>query len=778
MNQIHYPGRLFHFLTCLIIAFIADVARMQLEPGLHSCQAEESPSHGLSAKEPWLPGTRSQWNGFDRYDFQVDGKDVLVVAPHRTAPGRPWLWHGEFFGHRPVPDVALLNEGFHIVAMKIPDLFGSPQAVQHWDTLYRELTEKHGFNRKPALIGVSRGGLYCYNWAAKNPNRVSCIYGDAPVCDLRSWPLGKGKGTGNSGEVPKLLKAYGVADVDQLLKTAVNPIDTLKPLAEHRVPLLHVYGDADTGVPWDENTGILADRYRELGGDITLIAKPGIGHVHGLDDSTPIIEFIVRHAGRALSAETPPIAIGSRRELFVDRLLIEQLDGAQLKMQNLRDEGAVLNFDQPWEGPHSGYVTMLKDGDRFRMYYRGISAPGPDGNPNERTCVAESTDGIHWTKPELNQYEFNGSRANNLVLADAAPVTHNFCPMIDQRPGVPAEQKYKAVGGTGKELFALSSADGVHWRKMQDAPILGPAQIPFPFTHLFDSQNLVFWSESENAYICYFRVWDGVRRVARSTSSDFHSWTPAVLMEQRHDDGVSPERAAPVEHLYTNQTSPYFRAPHIYLALAARFFEGRQVLSEQQAKALNVSADYFRDTSDAVLMSTRGGNVYDRTFLEGFLRPGIGLRNWVSRTNYPALNILQTGDTELSVYVNQDYAQPTAHVRRYTLRLDGFAALHADSSGGTLVTKPIIFDGERLSINFSTSAGGRLTFEITEPDGTPIPGFTSAECSEQIGNEVDRIVTWNSGSDVSTLKGRPVRLRIQIHDADLYSFRFMKEDSR
>lgn len=716
-----------------------------------------------------FPGTRSTWNGFERYDFEVDGKPVLVVAPRKSAPGRPWVWHGEFFGHRPAPDIALLGRGFHIVAMQIPDMFGAPRAVRHWEVLYKELTEKYGFGNRPALVGVSRGGLYCYNWAAAHPDQVACIYGDAPVCDLRSWPLGMGKGTGNSGEIPKLLSVYEVTTIELLLQKAVSPIDNLKPLADHKVPLLHVYGDADTGVPWDENTGIVAERYRQLDGDITLIAKPGVGHVHGLEDSTPIVDFIAKHSTLQLSTAAP-VDIGTRRELFTDRFLFEQLNNLHLQLHEPRDEGPVLYFDKPWEGPQAGYVTLLKDGDRIRMYYRGISAPGPDGSDHERCCVAESADGITWTKPSVGLYEFAGSTSNNIVLASAAPVTHNFCPMLDNRPGVSAVERFKAVGGTGKALFAYVSADGLKWTRQQESPILGPDQIPFPFIHLFDSQNVVFWSSSEDAYLCYFRVWDGIRRIARSTSKDFRSWTPAVMMEQRHDDGISPEQAAPVEHLYTNQTSPYFRAPHLYLAIAARFFEGRQVLTAEQARAIQVDPDYFRDTSDAVFMTSRGGHVYDRTFLEGFLRPGLGPQNWVSRTNYPALNPLQTGPAELSVYVNQDYAQPTAHVRRYSLRLDGFTSVRAGATEGELLTRPLIFSGDSLSINFSTSAGGGMFFELLDASGIPVPGFTRNDCQEQIGNEIDRIVTWKSGHDLSAIRGRVVRLRCLMRDADFYSF--------
>lgn len=246
-----------------------------------------------------FPGAKSVWQGYDRYDFEVDGRPVLVVAPKQPAPGRPWVWHGEFFGHKPAPDVALLGRGFHVVYMRVPDMLGSPRAVEHWNAFYRELTDKYGFAKKAALVGLSRGGLYCYNWAAANPDKVACIYGDAPVCDFKSWPGGKGKGKGSPRDWKLVLSCYGFEDEAEALAYDKNPVDNLAPLAAAGVPLLHVYGDADDVVPWDENTGLIAERYRKLGGQITLIAKPGIGHhPHGLDDPAPIVEFIAKHVGR------------------------------------------------------------------------------------------------------------------------------------------------------------------------------------------------------------------------------------------------------------------------------------------------------------------------------------------------------------------------------------------------------------------------------------------------------------------------------------------------
>ena len=249
------------------------------------------------SKEIMFPNPKGEWNGYVKHELTIAGKTVTVVAPKSAAAGRPWVWHGEFFGHKPAPDIALLGQGFHIAYMKINDMLGCPDAVKLWNQCHAELTGTYALSKKPALVGLSRGGLYCYNWATANPDKVSCIYGDAPVCDFKSWPGGKGKGKGDPRNWGFVLKLWGFKDEAEALAYKGNPVDSLAPLAAHHVPLLHVFGDADDVVPWEENTGLIESRYKTLGGSITLIRKPGIGHhPHGLDDSTPIIEFITKHA--------------------------------------------------------------------------------------------------------------------------------------------------------------------------------------------------------------------------------------------------------------------------------------------------------------------------------------------------------------------------------------------------------------------------------------------------------------------------------------------------
>jgi len=171
-------------------------------------------------------------------------------------------------------------------------------------------------------------------------------------------------------------------------------------------------------------------------------------------------------------------------------------------------------------------------------------------------------------------------------------------------------------------------------------------------------------------------------------------------------------------------------------------------------------------------MSSRGGDRYERTFMEGWIVPGPGLGNWVSRANYPACGIVPTGSTEMSLYVQRHNAQQSVHVTRYTLRIDGFVSVHAPYAGGEMITKPLRFTGKQLELNYATSAAGSVRVEIQDAAGKPIPGFALADCPEIIGDQIDRIVAWKQGSDLSKLTGQPIRLRFVMKEADLYAVRF------
>ena len=493
-----------------------------------------------------------------------------------------------------------------------------------------------------------------------------------------------------------------------------------------------------------------------------------------------------------------PLDIGSRRELFVDRYLIDRLQGAQLELHEPQPAEKVLEIDRPWENNFNYGYKVFQEGGEYHLYYlarktlkrKEHEKLNKDGSMNHgvlrSVSYARSQDGIHWEKPNLDLVEIDGSRENNVVMKG------RLIPFVDNRPGVPADRRLKATSShyrdrpgwknehplDGKkfvDLYLYESTEGLDFRKVQEKPVF-ITTLP----NGFDGIQSIFWSESENRYLLYFRYMTandgtGKRSVARSTSHDLLTWSKPVPMEYTTGGIVPPE------HLYEHQTVPYFRAPHIYVAFPSRFMKGRSALSKGVARAAGITADrtwgtdpdwLLRDCSDAAFMTSRGGILYDRTFMGVFVRPGPDTLNWVSRTNYPLQGVVQTGPEEMSIYVGRHYGHPSWHIQRLTLRLDGFSSVNASYGGGEMLTKPLKFQGSRLEINYSTSAAGGLRVEIQDVKGNPLPGFSISDCPEIIGDEIERTVAWKGGKDLGQIVGTPIRLRFVMKDADLYSLQF------
>ena len=222
------------------------------------------------------------------------------------------------------------------------------------------------------------------------------------------------------------------------------------------------------------------------------------------------------------------------------------------------------------------------------------------------------------------------------------------------------------------------------------------------------------------------------------TSDDFIHW------ENRRD--LQPND--PGEHLYTSQTHPYFRAPHIYIATPTRFVAERG------------------SSTEILLMTIRAGaDSYDRPFKEAWIRPGLDPERWGNRSNYAALNVVPTGPDEMSLY-------HASSGHRYVLRTDGFVSVNAGHEGGEMITHPFEYDGSELVLNCSTAATGSIRVEIQDGDGASVAGFEIGDCREIVGDAIEQTVSWLSGSDVSRLAGQPVRLRFVMRDGDLYSVRF------
>ena len=367
------------------------------------------------------------------------------------------------------------------------------------------------------------------------------------------------------------------------------------------------------------------------------------------------------------SADSDALDIDSRLELFVDDYLIDSLTGLKLKLHTPRRAGKVMVFDRPWEGVTSGSTAVVfQDGDLYRMYYRGSSHAGyavePLLEPGEvvipehpyTACYAESRDGIHWTRPSLGIIEYEGSRDNNIVWMGKG--TGAFLPFKDSNPNAPASELYKAVGPDSRKLYAFISPDGIHWKEMREDPIITDGA--------FDSPNLAFWDQVHERYVAVYRDFTmGVRTIKIATSTDFRNWTPG-----RYGDFGD----APAEHLYTNATQPYFRAPHIYLAFPRRFHPWKTRVPFDQANS--------GGCSDAIFMSSRDAIHWNRQ-LDAFIRPGKEIRNWSHRSNTPAWGLLATAPDEISLYVQRHYTFPTNYLERMVIRTDGFMSVHARPVG-------------------------------------------------------------------------------------------------
>jgi hypothetical protein len=501
-------------------------------------------------------------------------------------------------------------------------------------------------------------------------------------------------------------------------------------------------------------------------------------------------------------SESHPISIKSRLELFVDDFLIDRMTPpAELRLHNPERRDVAIVTDKPWEGNGCTYWTLFKDGDRFRMYFgTGQLDPNVKGMETHPPylCYLESRDGIHWERPDLNLVEFNGSRRNNIVLAtdtikppgvDKLQVDHFAVlkdPNPDQRPG----ETYKMIVRGKGSLYALSSTDGFRWKLISNDPVLTKGY--------FDSKNLAFWDPVNKLYRVYFRDFRNtvtgalrsqqakqdegyryVRDIMTATSTDFIHWTEPQWLQYP---------GSPDEELYTNQVAPYYRAPHILMGFPKRYQDRgwsepmRRLpgLTDREARS-KVSPRYGTAITDALFMSSRDGLHFNR-WGEAFIRPGPLDNNWVYGDNNPVWGMIETpshitsAPKELSMFALENYWRgPGLNLRRFGIRIDGFVSVHAPLRGGEFTTRPLLFEGTELVMNFSTSAAGSIQIEIQDANGRPIPGFSLAENPEIFGDAIEYSVPWRQASDLGTLSGRPVRFRFVLKDADLYSIQFRKK---
>ena len=463
-----------------------------------------------------------------------------------------------------------------------------------------------------------------------------------------------------------------------------------------------------------------------------------------------------------LASATEPLTLGpdgTRRELFVDgHLIANMIGGAKLHLHRPEPKEVVMTTDAPWEGNTSAYYTIFRDGELYRMYYRAShwDTEAKKATHREVTCYAESRDGIHWVKPKLGLFEFNGSRENNIVVDGLG--THCFVAFKDGNPDSPPEARYRGIARgrpVGKKgLYIFESPDGIHWKLTRNEPVITEGA--------FDSQNLAFWDAHTRQYREYHRTFvNGVRAIMTGTSSDFIHWTKPVLLT--YQEGI------PMQHLYTNAVQPYERAPHLLIGFPTRYLpeEGQRV--------------------EPTLMISRDGLRFHR-WLEPVVPESAPKDRTGNRSNYMTWGLVEIPGrpNHLSVYATEAYyTGPDSRVRRFEYRKDGFVSLRGDAQGGALITKLIKLGrrADRLTLNYRANQGGQVRVGLYQPNGTAIPGHSLSECQPLTGDQLNQTVMWKSVSgnivgktnaDISHLRRNhpAVRLRFELKNADLFSLQF------
>ena len=479
------------------------------------------------------------------------------------------------------------------------------------------------------------------------------------------------------------------------------------------------------------------------------------------------------------------------KEVLWDMSIADTAHGVSLKMHEPVRKGAALVGEKAWEGEHCCYGQVIFDGEKYRLYYRG--AGGNDGvwqtanGSHSLWCVAYSYDGKTFEKPDLQIYEYNGSYHNNIIMKWGSEYLDNFSIFLDTNPDCPPEKKYKAMSGYTynweKDDVALklfTSPDGLHFTYEGDM-LRGRGK--------FDSLNICFWDEETGKYRLYMRDYHQldpakaldcefekhVRDIQLSTSEDFVNWSDPTPLSYGDD---------PYEfQLYTNNI---FRYPETdaFIGMPTRYVD-RSVDKPNYAYLPDLRGfrpmlieKYGRSgtaITETMIMTSRDGQNFERT-PEAFYSPGLeNGENWVYGDGYFAYGMIETESdfegepNELSFYVIKGYRSRPANFERYTLRKDGFFSWRADFGGGEIVTKPFTFDGSELLLNFSTSALGYVRIEILDEDGSAIEGYDSGRI---FGNSVARPCDFTS--PISALAGKPIRFKITMRDADLYSFKFCK----
>ena len=480
----------------------------------------------------------------------------------------------------------------------------------------------------------------------------------------------------------------------------------------------------------------------------------------------------------------------NERELCWDFDKVQKNDGVSLRLHKPERKGVVLTCDKEWEGNVCGYMSLVKERDLSRLFYRGANLHPTDNTSNKTAiCVLESRDGKSFKRSDISLCEYNGIKENNIVYdkpAEGKKYIDNFSVYYDENPNCPPDAKYKALGlheyfledGTKKTgLMYYKSADGNSFEKVGFLGVRGA----------FDSLNTVLWDDKTEQYFMFYRNFhkhpeisqERIRDIRVATSKDFSNWTDHGMIN--FGEGVEDIQ------LYINNVVKYPRAKNMFIGMPVRYYErpnDRASLEDMpfidfpctRAELIEKEGRTGMAVTDCILMTSRDGYNFHRCD-EVFLSPGVETgRNWIYGDCYTARGMIETESdlegypNEISFFTTEGYRHlAPINIVRYAVRLDGFFSWHADYAGGEVMTEAFVLDAEKLSLNFETSALGHVQVTVCDEQGEAICGYSS---ERMFGNSVDRTVRFEK--PLCDLAGKTVRLKINMKDSELYSFIFEK----
>lgn len=469
---------------------------------------------------------------------------------------------------------------------------------------------------------------------------------------------------------------------------------------------------------------------------------------------------------------TKLLNVGLERQLFIDDLFFETLKNVKLQINPAFKTGEKnLVRDKIWESATPNWFSVAEYEGKYHMWYDAYDIDGWPTADDTSFCYATSTDGIHWTKPNLGIFEYKGSKDNNILFRMIGPKdchsrVHGTGVFIDRT--APPAQRFKAVSqgmyfaepfhkigfGSGKSHYNIAgmySADGLHWTRFDKS-----------ICHIMaDSQYSCFWDASLGKYVLYGRVGGRGRSIGRAESKDFRTFETLKLVIQSDDNDPQPC------DLYNPAALKYAYAANAYFMFTSLFQHESQTLDIRLA----VSRDgihWIRHDRTTPFVPLGKKGEYDSGSLymgQGILRVGNEL--W----QYYGGSPLTHASGGLEHLIKEGNGRTYS---RIVSRLDGYVSVEAGSEGGYFETPALMYEGNILKLNVKVAKGGSVKVALLDEKGIPVKWRSIKDSLPITGDHIDTIVQWNTDGDVSSRAGKPTRLRFEMKNASLFAFQFDK----